>query len=255
MCYGHDVSDLSTRRHGRVELVSRLVSQEPGVYFGLERLVLRHDDVDGWDLVVTFARSGGIVGFEIRAPFDVDQRPDCLRTPEGGLTRRQLQAIPLGEIENAARSFARAILERDADDAVSMYVVRAKDGRIVGVGALRPDGGPGSELHERALKRVAAISPHRELRTGRPRTSDEDLVTVAAMFAALVDEGARNPYEQIAEALHYSPTTVATRVRTARRRGFLTKPTPTRSGSTRGGTPRGELTDKARKLLEEMENS
>jgi len=80
---------------------------------------------------------------------------------------------------------------------------------------------------------------------GRMRDA-QDWARFASAYADLVASGERSPVTHMARALKLSRNTVAARVRIARDRGYLTRPTD---------ESLGELTDMARKLLHEEEGN
>ena len=212
------------------------------------RIFIRHDNFPDWDLGITFDADDNIIGFELRAPFD-ESAPNNTRVPVGGMTRRLLQAIPLGELENHARYFAARNAEDVANTIAAVMELRVateveNQYLVVGDHLLTPGGGPGSPMHRAALKRVEHLDAEPlPRRPSRPRLEDADVLAAAAMFAQLVADGERAPYRVIAAQLDIKSDKVATLVRTARTRGFLTAAAPTSSGSPRGGAARGQLTE------------
>jgi hypothetical protein len=214
----------------------------PGHLHNCYRIFVQHDNVPGWNLGITFDRDGNVFGFEVRAPFDLEA-PNFIALPMGGLTRRKLQAIPLGQVEMCARYFARWSALGEAEE-LAVMGTGVVDGVEVGKFPLHPDAGPQSEAHLRALADAAAIKQHSETKKpGRAHISTHDVVIAAAMFAELVAHGERAPYVKIGKQIGLPTQKVATRVRIARQRGYLTPAAPAWTGEKRGGVARGELTD------------
>jgi len=77
-------------------------------------------------------------------------------------------------------------------------------------------------------------------------TTDRDWAKFAEAYAGVVELGDRSPVTHLAERSGTSRNTVAARVRIARDKGFLTRPTD---------ESLGELTDMARELLDEGEEN
>jgi hypothetical protein len=75
-------------------------------------------------------------------------------------------------------------------------------------------------------------------------TTDYQWATFARTYAGVVESGERSPIMYIAAGAHISRHTVSARVRIAREKGLLTKPSK---------ESLGQLTDKARRILAEVE--
>ena len=128
--------------------------------------------------------------------------------PGGDITTGVLRAIPLADARKRIKAMVEALLRDEA-----------------GLSAQ-----PGSWY---------------EVLSGVRMQDDEDWAVFARAYADLVAEGEKSPVTHLANALDLSRNTVAARVRIARDKGFLTRPTD---------ESLGELTDKARELLDESED-
>jgi hypothetical protein len=97
---------------------------------------------------------------------------------------------------------------------------------------------PELRRHLRALSKQYAAQP----RPGRPGRSDADYAIVAAEYVALVESAHRSPTQAMADRYEQNAQTIGRWLHIARQRGLLTDAPKGRAG--------GDLTDKARRLLE-----
>jgi hypothetical protein len=138
--------------------------------------------------------------------------------PAGGLRLRTLRSM------HPATSLQRAIADRKGQ---GILVVDFRD--------------EADELGWEAT--VRAVQRRLDQPVSTPRTRLERLAQVAQLYAAHVALGAARVNVMIGEAIDRSPSKVRDDIRAARREGLLTE------GAGRG-RPAGELTDKARRILE-----
>ena len=183
--------------------------------------VYNEERFPGWTFTVTFSPAGRPVGFAVVAHAPVDaagwpQAGDAPRHPREapGITARWLRSLPLAEIQETARK---------------AYIGR------------RTTGPP--DLLAKSLEnwaRIFADTP----RPGRRGRDDRAYAEMAALYVAELERNPTFAVQALAERLHYARTQVRSVLTEARRRQLLTKPmTPGRAG--------GELTDKAKRLLQE----
>jgi hypothetical protein len=108
----------------------------------------------------------------------------------------------------------------------------------------RGEGLTGMKRIDDALARL----PLRKPGTRPRRTAVEDAKVAAAYVAEVAAEGAEPLYARLGDRLGYSPSTMVDIVKRLRTEGFLTRPA-------HRGTAGGELTEKAKRLLDEESGS
>lgn len=152
------------------------------------------------------------------APDGGDWRPDA---PEGGLTSRALRRVHLGRALELAYEQLERWLDRDQ-----------RSGRPM----------------PSKFTREAVSAPRRPGSKGR---DDRFYVAVASLYVEALERGSRRPVVDAAQELSakrrgvFEPAYVRDVLHVARQRGLLSRPPKGRAG--------GQLTDKARALLQREE--
>ena len=186
-----------------------------------------HPEFPGWRFLVTFSPAGVPVGFRIEADKGFRMDPWLSGDPaiaNAGhsptappITARFLRQLPLGEIQNAAR---HAVLKSAAADD------RAR------------------EAPERSVTEHWERTFDETRRPGRRGRDDRFYAELAAAYVdrVQVKKPSARPVEDLANDMGYSPSQIRNLLYVARKRELLT--------SAPAGRPGGELTAKARHLLE-----
>lgn len=146
---------------------------------------------------------------------------------DSGLTWRRVRPAPLGEMKRALRH--RAVEDADLL-AGAPEVVTLTSSKWGTVPAYWTKTNPARMAWERAA---------RDLET---KPTDVKHASIAAMYVRLLDEKEPRPVVALAQQLHLGHKTVRNYLFTARERGLLT--------SAGRGVAGGQLTDKARRLLD-----
>lgn len=179
---------------------------------------LVHPDLPGWMVVLLVDRFGQVESLTIKPVVTMGnglQRDDQTAgpTPHGGVTTRLLRRIQLGVLLSWVKADVAAIGESLAQF--------PRDGML------------GSML---------SATQDFTSRPGRAGRDDYDYAVMADRYVALLNSGHLNAAAALAGQLHLSPSQVRNVLYEARRRDLLTKSPPGKAG--------GQLTDKARRLLE-----
>ena len=220
-----------TRKSGWVE--PRLV--DVTIDFGGKNATasFEHPDLPGWGVDLEIDAIGQVASLTLRpwggpgtnirsirdgttvATFPANRPPGAV--PDGGVTARLLRRVPVGALLDRARQELTDI-HADAADFADQH----------------PD-----TSAARAISDAALSFASRPGRRGRP---DVQFAQLADAYVRALGTGRPSPVQMVAQALYISPDTARNALHEARRRGLLTRPPPGRAG--------GQLTDKARRLLE-----
>ena len=168
----------------------------------------------GWLFWLTFSPTGAMVGFEVVASFDNGRQGHSSAAP--GLTARFVRSLPMGRIEGAARQHQAA--------------------EVAWLGPESPD-----YLEEILERQKQAF--REDPRPGRRGRGDVYYAQMAAAYVGMCNSGEPSPVGRLAEMVHKSKSQVRNILYAARKRDLLTDAPAGRRG--------GELTPKARALLEE----
>lgn len=203
--------------NGTGEHAGRRVAGDPDP----SAMVMGSEDFAGWMFTVKFGELGEVTGFAIDAT--------SWHAPEEPLNATFVHRVPVGAIIASARTWAgmaaRSRAHRDAQDSAGGDEVRFAE--------LLAEGQP-AEIQQWAALVTA--------RTGVRGKDDRVFAEVANQYVLLVGAGERAPLKKLAEVLHVSRSRARNVVLEARKRGLLTETKPGRAG--------GDLTAKARRLLE-----
>jgi predicted transcriptional regulator len=173
-----------------------------------------------WRYKVTFSAAGLPVGFEV-------------------------MALPTGRpnVAEAMSDLREGLVRHDEDaPAVTARLMRSLPiGEIqqVAQAALVTRTGPWERDVPNRWGAAFAEAP----RPGRKGRDERAYAEVAAMYLALVHGGSKAPLVDLAKRLNYSVSRIKNIIHEARRRGLLSKSSRGRRG--------GELTEKARRLLDD----
>jgi hypothetical protein len=162
------------------------------------------------------------------------------------LTRRLLREVPFGELERAAREFARQQVEMGLRRAGEVVTFLDVAGGVIGQQPLEEGGGPGGTLEtawRRRLNDLNEAPATRSVRGGRPPLyTDSAYALMAYRYAMAIIHG-QNPIDAVAKDFYVSHSQARNLISTARKKGMLTATVPGRAG--------GQLTPSAAELLEE----
>jgi hypothetical protein len=173
----------------------------------LTGIELEHVDFPGWIFRLDAQPGGRLTSFSIVG------KPDEI--PAGGVTKRLLVALPMDDVQRAARQ------------AVEEYL-----------GAL-PQFGVNMSAPLRAHLDDLAADFQRRRRPGRAKRGDVFYAALSAKYVALLGEP--SPVKLLAQQENMTESGIRNILASARRRGVLTDAPPGRAG--------GDLTDYGKELL------
>jgi hypothetical protein len=178
------------------------------------------EDAPGWRVSMVFAlRSGTVELVDVRVHPSSASSLD--EVPNGGIGRRMLAGIPLGQITAAARrEFSSEVVTVDGQRKVR------KEAVLFG---------------RRWADAPAATEPRAAARRGRPGRPDRFYAEAARAFVRHRDGGSRAPRKDAGAELGIPARKMPDILRTARQRGLLL-------GGARGRSE-GQLTEKAKSIL------
>ena len=190
---------------------------------------MHHVEFPGWCFAVAFTPAGEAAGFRV-SPDIVLPMPDNIfegtpyrgwKIPTNGpaLTRRVLRDVPLGEFRLAE------LYDRGAGFHRRLIAER-----------VAPE----------VMERFAAMAKALDERPGRRGRAGARTAPIAALYVDAVVEGGGSVGD-LAKRLHFSASTVRNLIWQCRDRGLLTPAPAGRAG--------GELTDKARDVLAQLEGN